>query len=81
MSKLLKLAVDAQACIAGGQCEMLEPDTFLVDDDTAIASVVGTGLLPPDRAAVVVDRCPAGAISITEADLEADEPDSETQSP
>lgn len=72
MSELVKLAVDAEACIAGGQCEMLEPDTFLVDDDTAIVSVVGAGLLPPERAAVVVDRCPAGAISITEVVSEAD---------
>lgn len=46
---------------------MLEPETFLVDDDTAIASVIGTGMLPPDRAAQVVERCPASAISIATA--------------
>ena len=57
------LVVDQDRCIAGGQCEMLEPETFMVDDDTAVASVIGTGSLPRDRADIVIDRCPAGAIS------------------
>ncbi len=70
MSDLVKLKVDTEACIAGGQCEMIEPDTFLVDDDTAIASVIGTGSLPVDRAAEVIDRCPAQAISIVNSDSE-----------
>ena len=64
---LVLVKVDADSCIAGGQCEMLEPETFLVDDDTAIASVIGTGMLSADRAAQVVERCPASAISIAEA--------------
>ena len=68
MSEMVKMAVDAEACIAGGQCEMLEPETFLVDDDTAVSSVIGTGLLSAEQAAVVIDRCPASAISILEAD-------------
>ena len=76
--ELVKLVVDVDSCIAGGQCEMLEPDTFLVDDDTAIATVIGTGLLPPDRAAQVVERCPASAISI--AAPESAEPDQNQES-
>ncbi len=62
----VRLVVDADTCIAAGQCEMLEPDTFLVDDDTLISTVVGSGTLPADRAAQIIDRCPAGAISIQE---------------
>jgi ferredoxin len=64
--QVVRMVVDADTCIAAGQCEMLEPGTFLVDDDTLISTVVGSGTLPPDRAARIVDRCPAGAISIQE---------------
>lgn len=64
----VKLVVDAETCIGAGQCELLEPGIFLVDDDTAIASVIGTGMLPPARATQIVDRCPSGAISMHERD-------------
>lgn len=60
----VQVQIDDTLCIAGGQCEMLEEATFLVDDDTAIAAVIGTGMLPRDRAEIVIDRCPSGAISI-----------------
>ena len=63
---LVQVAVDADVCIGGGQCEMLEEATFLIDDDTMIASVVGDGMLPRDRAEVLVDRCPGRAISIVD---------------
>lgn len=63
---LVLVAVDAECCIGGGQCEMLEPEAFLVDDDEAVSSVIGTGTLPRRRAEVVVDRCPGAAISIVE---------------
>lgn len=42
---------------------MLEEDTFFVDDDTVIAGVIGTGMLPADRAKRVIDTCPTKAIS------------------
>ncbi len=64
---LVRVAVDADVCIGGGQCEMLEEDTFVIDDDTMISTVVGSGLLPRERAELVVDRCPGRAISIVEA--------------
>ena len=41
-------------------------ETFLVDDDTVIAGVIGTGMLPADRAKKVIDTCPTKAISIVE---------------
>ena len=63
-SDKVKVVVNSDVCIGSGQCEMLEEETFLVDDDTVIAGVVGTGLLPPDRAQVVISTCPTGAISI-----------------
>ena len=65
---LVSVAVDAEACIGGGQCEMLEEAVFVLDDDTMISSVTGDGTLPRARAEVVVDRCPGRAISIVEQD-------------
>lgn len=61
---LVRMAVDSQQCIGGGQCEMLEPGVFLVDDDETVSSVIGSGELPRLRAEVVVHRCPGAAISI-----------------
>lgn len=57
------IAVDSDKCIGSGMCEMLEEAVFLIDEDTNVAGVVGDGALPADRAAIVIDRCPAGAIS------------------
>lgn len=61
----VRVVVDSQVCVAGGQCEMLEPETFRIDDDTAISVVIGTGMLGSERAAIVIDRCPSGALSAT----------------
>lgn len=63
---LVRVAVDQELCIGGGICEMLEPQVFELDDDIVISSVTGDGLLPRQRADVVVDRCPGQAISIIE---------------
>ncbi|MCY4663868.1 MAG: ferredoxin [Acidimicrobiaceae bacterium] len=63
---LVRVAVDLERCIGGGQCEMLEPEVFLLDDDEAISSVIGSGALPRQRAEVVVHRCPGAAISIVD---------------
>ena len=63
---MVQVAVDQELCIGGGICEMLEPEVFELDDDIVISSVVSDGLLPRDRAAVVVDRCPGQAIAIVE---------------
>ena len=63
---LVRVAVDQALCIGGGLCEMLEPEVFELDNEIVISSVIGDGLLPRDRADVVVDRCPGRAISIVE---------------
>ena len=66
--ELVRLQVNEDTCIGSGQCEMLEEETFLVDDDTVIAGVIGTGMLPADRAKKVIDTCPTKAISIVAAE-------------
>ncbi len=63
-AEMLRVVVDNDSCIGAGQCEMLEAETFLIDDDTMISSVIGTGMLPRERALQVVERCPGRAISI-----------------
>ena len=70
---LVRLQVNEDTCIGSGQCEMLEEETFFVDDDTVIAGVIGTGMLPADRAKKVIDTCPTKAISIVEDDGSAAE--------
>ena len=59
----MRVAVDEERCIGGGQCEMLEPEVFLLDDE-AISSVISPGVLARRRAELVVHRCPGAAISI-----------------
>ena len=63
---LVRVAVTSERCIGGGQCEMLEPEVFLLDDEEVVSAVIGTGTLPRERAEVVVHRCPGAAISIIE---------------
>lgn len=60
------VVVDTDACIGGGQCEMLEDATFVLDEDTMVSSITSDGTLPRARAELVVDRCPGRAISIVE---------------
>jgi len=64
----MRVTVDADKCIGSGMCEMLEEETFLIDEDTNISQVIGEAVLPAERAAIVIDRCPASAISIVDQD-------------
>lgn len=69
MTDQVKLVVDKERCIGAGQCEMLEDQTFVVgDDDDVTAEVIGSAMLPLDRAEKVVDQCPSQAISIVTSD-------------
>lgn len=63
---LVGVTVNEDVCIGAGQCEMLEDEIFYVNEDTAIAGVIGTGVLPRDRATRVAETCPSGAILIVE---------------
>jgi ferredoxin len=65
---LVRMVVDTESCIGAGQCEMYEPDVFLVSDDDVIAGVIGDGCLPRAAAIAVADRCPGRAISFVEID-------------
>lgn len=60
------MVIDETRCIGGGLCEMSEQESFLLDDDTVIASLLGDGLLPRDRALLVADQCPGRAIGYIE---------------
>ena len=60
---LVAMTVDDTRCIGGGQCELLAADVFEVDDDSGVASVIGSGRLDRSIALELVDRCPSGAIS------------------
>jgi ferredoxin len=53
--------VDPMACSAHGDCAVLAPEIFRVDD-TAV--VVGTG--PPDLVMAAAEACPAVAISVVD---------------
>ena len=63
---LVTVELDAEVCVGVGQCELLEGDTFRLDDDEGISAVIGDGRLPRQRAEIVVDKCPSSAISIRE---------------
>jgi ferredoxin len=63
---LVVVTIDADVCVGIGQCELLEPDVFALDDDLGYSAVIGTGRLPLGRAKVVIDKCPSNAIRIVE---------------
>jgi len=66
VSGAVHLTVDLDRCIGIGQCEMLEPQVFRLDDEDGIARVADGATLDRTRAAEVVERCPSMAISILE---------------
>jgi ferredoxin len=53
--------VDPLACSAHGDCAVIAPDVFRVDD-TAV--VVGTG--PPDVILRAAEACPAVAVTVVD---------------
>ena len=55
--------IDAGACAAHGDCEVIAPEVFAIDD---VAVVVGTG--PDDLVLAAAQACPSVAIAITDAD-------------
>lgn len=59
----MDVAVDDTVCIGAGQCEMIAPATFEVDDD-GIARVVGP-VEDEDAVTEAVEACPSGALHLT----------------
>ena len=62
----VRVVVDPDVCVGIGQCESLEPDVFVYDENEGRAEVRPGALLPRDRADAVMRSCPSGAISIVE---------------
>lgn len=58
----VRVQVNAEMCMGIGQCEMLEPEVFELDDE-GMAKVVDGATLSPERAREAIDRCPSGAIT------------------
>ena len=54
MSGAVHLTVDLDRCIGIGQCEMLEPEVFRLDDEDGISRVADGATLDRARAAEVV---------------------------
>ncbi len=59
----VRLVVDSSRCVGIGQCEVLQPEVFEIDDD-GISQVQSPGLLDLADAQLVIDACPSGAISV-----------------
>ncbi len=59
----VRVQVNAEQCMGIGQCEMLEPDVFELDDD-GIAHVAEGATVTEERAQELIARCPSGAITI-----------------
>jgi len=55
--------IDEAACLAHGDCEDLAPDVFHIED---VATVIGTA--PVGRLVSIAEACPAGAISVIDAE-------------
>jgi ferredoxin len=54
--------IDAGACAAHGDCEVIAPEVFAIDD---VAVVVGTG--PDELMLAAAQACPSVAIVIADA--------------
>lgn len=54
-----RVEIDEAACAAHGDCEVVAPEVFRVED---IAVVIGTA--PADRLMDAADACPSTAIAV-----------------
>ncbi len=64
------VSVDRAACLGHGQCEIVAPDVFVIDDED-IAVVVKSRLDESDRPRIQEAqlRCPEAAIHIEEVSM------------
>ncbi len=58
--------IDAAACAAHGECEVLAPEVFQLDD---VARVIGTG--PDELVLAAAESCPSAAIRVIDEDTGA----------
>ena len=59
----LSIRIDDGACLAHGDCAVVAPDVFVVED---VARVVGTA--PDDVLIAAAQACPAVAIVLSDAE-------------
>lgn len=59
----MRVVADREVCVGTGQCELLAPSVFEVDDDGAVRVLQDA---PDDEDAVryAVRQCPTGAITL-----------------
>lgn len=60
------VALNVELCVGVGNCELLQPDHFTVDEETGMAELTGDGAMTSAEAEQLIDRCPSGALSIAE---------------
>ncbi|TML99642.1 MAG: ferredoxin [Actinobacteria bacterium] len=58
--------IDEATCAAHGECEVLAPEVFQLDD---VARVIGTG--PEELVLAVAGACPSAAIRVIDEDTGA----------
>jgi ferredoxin len=64
---MIELLVDRDVCFGSGECVLMAPDVFELDQ-TGIARVrADAGAMDPDAADRVASNCPSGAISVAAA--------------
>ncbi|BAN02078.1 ferredoxin [Ilumatobacter coccineus] len=65
MNEKLKVSVDREICVAGGQCVSVAPQTFDQDDDGIVVlvepEVFGDGIALAEEAAFL---CPSRSITV-----------------
>lgn len=59
------VTIDPDMCVGVGACVAREPQTFVFNDDGTSSEVPGARL-PRDRAALVCEACPTGALRVVE---------------
>lgn len=61
----MRVHIDPDSCFASGECVLLAPDSFELDDDAGVARARdGAGELDGDLARKIVRTCPSGAATI-----------------
>ncbi len=74
---VVRLALDAELCIGVGQCELMAPEVFRLDDDEGTSELVGSPWVAAAQAELLVDKCPSGAIGLADPAAGPDAPDPE----
>ena len=59
----LRIEVDREKCMGGGNCEFWAPHTFALGDD-GISAVVDPGGDPEDKVVLAAQGCPTQAITV-----------------